>query len=355
MVFPSRFPIRNALRHSLIWLLFILYEAGVAVYLGSSGQFMEFFWFFLFDLGLFYFHAHVLMNGIQGRRTLYYFAPLWLMLELGVYLFGKVEGIRWLRHPGSPLFSGLGHWWVVAAWRGVYIMGLSTGYWFLIKAFEAYRRNHQLLEAQLRLSMERHRLENAFHRSQINAHLLFNSLNFIYSKLQNVSAQAADLVLLLSDSMRFALAPPSRDGLVSLGGEVEQIRRMLEIQRIRFAGRFFCEFCCSLEEIDRERIRIPPLILVNLVENVVKHGQVQDADHPARICLSVEGDRLWFHTFNGLRPHSLPGEGLGLVNTRRRLELMDHGRGELDYHRHEASFSLTLEIVFSDDLLCCRQ
>lgn len=357
MAFPSPFPIRNALLHSLIWLLFILYEAGVAVYLGSSGQLAEFFLFFLVDLGLFYFHAHGLLYWTQARRQRYFFLPFLVVLELGLYLIGKTEGLRWLRSAPMPAFTEFGPWSVVATWRGIYILGLSTGYWFLLKAFQASRRHHRLLEAQYEMSLENNRLENAFLRSQINAHLVFNSLNFVYSKLQKVSRQGAELVLLLSDSMRFALREPSGDGMVSLRGEVEQIRRLIQIQRIRYGGRLWVHFHCTglSSEGEEDQERIPPLLLVNLVENIFKHGQVQDPDHPAQIRLTLSQGLLCFHTYNRLRPHSLPGERLGLLNTKRRLERLMSGRGNIEYFTEDGAFSLTLKIVLENDLLCNRQ
>src|SRR5690606_12226694 len=122
----------------------------------------EFFWFFIFDLSLFYFHAHAVLAWTEVKRKRYAFLPLLLFLEWALYVLLKTEGVQQIRAFGSPFFTLPRELGVLAGWRGMYILGLSTGYWFVLRTFRALRKNNRLLEEQIEINQQRYQYERAF-------------------------------------------------------------------------------------------------------------------------------------------------------------------------------------------------
>jgi LytS/YehU family sensor histidine kinase len=175
-------------------------------------------------------------------------------------------------------------------------------------------------EEQLRLA-ERSLLEAnlTFLKNQINPHFLFNSLNFLYAQVYPHSANAAKGILLLSDTMRYALLEDS-NGKVMLEQEVKHLRNYIELNQLRFNNKLQVEFSV---EGSTHFLLILPLVLITFVENCFKHGELADAAHPLIIRLVVVQNQLTFLTHNKKR-HG-PKEkstGIGLTNTRKRLALI---------------------------------
>lgn len=176
------------------------------------------------------------------------------------------------------------------------------------------------------LREEKTQAELAFLKTQINPHFLYNTLNYIYSLSYPVSEELANVVLKLSQLMRYMLTD-SADGTVDLKKEVEYIHNYISIFKMRFEDRFFVDFGI---DGDPEGKRIAVLILVPFVENAFKHGVVNDPAQPIEIDLKVSGKQLSFTVSNLInqqeKDHST---GIGLPNIRRRLELIYPNRHEL--------------------------
>lgn len=156
---------------------------------------------------------------------------------------------------------------------------------------------------------------------QINPHFLFNCLNFIYTKSVRHNAEVAHAVNLLSEIMRYALEQnDDKEGTVLLTAEMEHLKNVIEINQMRFNHNLQIRFS---EKIDNPNIRIPPLVLITLVENAFKHGDLNDEHNPLDIKIEVAGERLWFYTQNKKKKSVKElSSGIGLVNVRQRLQLV---------------------------------
>jgi hypothetical protein len=307
------------LLHSLVWLGFILYEQ-VTLLLINSPAFGAFFILFnyLFNAGLFYANSLALLPHLYARQR--YGSYVVAMLgTLAAYACLRT-GFALYTHGPTDTYRSL---WFSSVYRGTFFLLVSAGYWFARSTIELeiQKRRH---EHELRLA-ERSLLEAnlAFLKSQINPHFLFNSLNFLYAQVYPHSESAAKGILLLSDTMRYALHEDS-NGKVMLTQEVNHLHNYIELNQLRFNHSLRIDF----EVLGSTHfLLIIPLVLITFVENCFKHGELADAAHPLVIRLTLVQNQLTFLTHNKKR-HG-PKEkstGIGLANTRKRLALTYPGR-----------------------------
>lgn len=121
-------------------------------------------------------------------------------------------------------------------------------------------------------------------RLQINPHLLLNSLNTVYSLAQMKKYDGIQTyVLNLVKYFRYSLR--NTEEYVQLGKEIDFIKCYLEIQRIRYPGRFYALYNID-EELSAEPV--PPLIIENFVENSSKYAW--EEDRPIEIVITVKAD-----------------------------------------------------------------
>lgn len=164
-------------------------------------------------------------------------------------------------------------------------------------------------------------------KAQINPHFLFNSLNSISSLTMSDPEKAQEMLIKLSDFMRYSLSS-SRNEQSTLGNELKNIERYLDIEKIRFGNRLRL-----FSDVDPKffGIQIPNLILQPLFENAIKHG-VHNSTEEILIALQAldTAQGLELHINNNFDPESThpKGEGIGLRNIRNRMALL-YGRNDL--------------------------
>ncbi len=186
---------------------------------------------------------------------------------------------------------------------------------------ELARLNQLELDEKIaaQLSEEKARLEVL--RYQLNPHFLYNSLNSIYGLLFENARGASEMVLRLSDFCRATLTGP-KDDLPTLETEVGALRSYLDVEQVGWGAKLHVEFAIAPEAMSA---RLPPFLLLPLVENAIKYGHrtTRDVLHlkiSARradgvLHLEVANSGTWVAP-NPLRPNST---GIGLENLRQRL------------------------------------
>lgn len=158
---------------------------------------------------------------------------------------------------------------------------------------------------------------------QLQPHFLFNLLNTLAYLIRTNPARARELTLDLSEFLRYTLS--REDEETSLGEELGQLERYVELERARFGTGLRFSVQCSPPEL-RDELHVPPLILQPLVENAIRHG-ARDGEVDVEIVASR--DELGVVTLEVLDDGPGPpdpkrvGErrrGVGLQNVRERLE-----------------------------------
>lgn len=175
----------------------------------------------------------------------------------------------------------------------------------------------------LRLERDNLNLEVNFLRSQLNPHFLFNTLNNIYSLSIRNDALASDLIMHLSEMMRYTLYDSNTEK-VSLHMEAEFLKNYVELESVRYGKNASITFNCDTDQMEERQIA--PLLMFPFVENAFKYSHSTTADKCwINAMLKVNGDQLTFEIANskGELPEGKknPG-GIGLTNTRKRLILL---------------------------------
>lgn len=203
-------------------------------------------------------------------------------------------------------------------------------------------RNSYNKEKQLRLAeRERHLAEMQNLRAQIHPHFFFNTLNSLYSLTLTKSEKAPELVLRLSGLMHYMLYEASAES-IPLEDEIRHLKDFIAVELIRFGDRLECSFQVSGDISGKW---ISPLLLLPLVENAFKHSKTEESTAWVVLVLKVLENRLFFAVENstgGEESGSKPG--IGLMNVKRRLELLYNDRHELTLNREEHIFKAQLNL-----------
>ena len=169
--------------------------------------------------------------------------------------------------------------------------------------------------------------ELAWLKNQINPHFLFNTLNNISSLTQIDPDAAQDAIAQLSDLLRYAMYETNKK-MVPIQGEVEFMRNYISLMKLRCNDKTKVNYQLSIVNYQLE---IAPLLFISLIENAFKHGISSSRPSSINIRLVEEADQLVFTCDNTNYPKDdadRSGSGIGLENTRRRLDLMYAGRYE---------------------------
>lgn len=200
-------------------------------------------------------------------------------------------------------------------------------------------------KARLRqLAKERAEAELAQLRYQISPHFLMNTLNNIHALVDIDAERAKDTIVRLSRLMRYMLHDGSSQ-LVPLASEVSFLSDYVELMRIRYTDAVSIRLSMPDES---DGVSVPPLLFINVVENAFKHGvsYASGSFVDIRLSLSPSRDELSFCCVNSLAP-ALQADGphgIGLANTRKRLDLLCHGRYQLSEIKLDDRYVVSLSI-----------
>ena len=280
------------------------------------------------------FYVTVPLLFYRGHRWLFILATVLLSLGCHVHFF---------LHDVSSLgvFEQNDYYSFVSVSVTLHLLVASAA--FGIRGFIRSREIQAQLQEERRKTAE---AELTWLKNQLNPHFLFNSLNNISSLTQIDPDQAQDAIGQLSDLLRYALYESNKP-LVPLTGEVEFLHNYIAMMRLR---------CSSMTQVDVDlqagctdkTVQIAPLLFIAFVENAFKHGS--SASQPSHISVSLHHDEEGLLKFS-CRNTNLPkpdtdrsGSGVGLENTRRRLELLYHGRYSWQQGIEDNIFCITIEI-----------
>ncbi len=163
--------------------------------------------------------------------------------------------------------------------------------------------------------------ELKFLKSQINPHFLFNSLNNLYALTLSKSDSAPEVVLRLSNILRYILYESS-EGQVSIAKEMQHVNDYVAIERLRLGD--VVKIDVDIDEDLKEEM-VEPMLFLTLVENAFKHSeQVLPEKRYIRIHAKGLTDGFRFLIENSFNPSKKSEEmgGIGLVNIKKRLNLI---------------------------------
>lgn len=293
-----------------------------------------------FYLTLNFFHRYFV-----DRKNFFYFLRLGVFagILLAAYFFSKIlwlptssgENVQVRENPGMIVFS-------VTIFTLIQL-GISFLIAYLVYLRDEKKRQKVLEEQKMQLEVEKSSANLNFLKAQINPHFLHNTLNFLYAKSLPYSPELSEGILTLSDIMRYALSEGNaKDGKAPLKDEIEHVWNVIKINQLRFSNKLNVNF--NVTGVT-EGITIIPFVLITIVENAFKHGDLKDQGHPIEVSLEVKGKRLRFWCTNKKKtgPKEL-STGVGLDNIRKRLDLA-YGNNYSFNIRNEAEFYSTELII----------
>lgn len=179
-------------------------------------------------------------------------------------------------------------------------------------------------------------------KSQINPHFFFNTLNNLYGLTVEKSDKAPEVVLKISDMMRYTIYEGQKDK-VPLEDELEYLSTYIELHKIRYQKKVDIKFT---HYIQGEGFQITPLLFVILLENAIKHGIESMTENAyAHLSLIAGNNKVVFAIENNYDPNEQkePG-GIGLKNLERRLELLYPEKYHLLVANEDEVYKVQLEI-----------
>lgn len=205
------------------------------------------------------------------------------------------------------------------------------------------RTNDRLRETE----REKIQTELSYLKAQINPHFLFNTLNSIYSLAIEQSAHTPDAIIELSAFLRY-ITKETQEERVSLAKELEYIGHYIALQKLRLDDTVQLSFTTTGSTHGRH---IAPLILISFIENAFKYGVNPQEDSVITIAISIREDELHCRVFNK-KVHvtsslQTAGSGIGLTNTKARLNLLYPNRHRLLISDKPDDFTVDLFLTLS--------
>ena len=305
--------------------------------------------------GLFYLNSEKLMPELLGKkRVVLYGVSVLIFLLLyqlvnfwvdhwSIFDVEVREILRRRRLPGPPPefpslnLRRLGRF-LVTSLPAIAVLFVSSIYYFSRERRAREQREMQLQNQRLEAEMQ-------FLRSQINPHFLFNALNNIYSLTQTASPKAPEMLLRLSELLRYVLYD-SAGQVVQVGQEVTYIRSFIALQLLKDQN--ITQVSFETRGLNQSRDLVP-LLLLPFVENAFKHSKIEtDPQGFIQIELKDKGPELIFRCSNS-KP-KIPDVkdatgGVGLANVKRRLELRYPQQHQLHIEATATVFSIELKLM----------
>ena len=333
--------------HATCWIIFCVYEILLAgIITKNFSPFIHYLLFYSINIILFYFHAHFLFNYTPSFKTNLWRVPLVVILEVGFYIFAY-QLISYLlnkflhNQPNMKFMNSLYIWG--AGYRAVYFLLYSTGYYLLI-TYITKRENElkKILENE-QLKNQVLKIEQDFLRAKINPHLLYNTLSFIKYAAKKRPLEADEAVNRLAAIMNFALDDNTET--ILLTKEIEQVENIIGLNQLRFNHTLNVELIINLDNLE---VKLIPLILLTLVENVFKHGNLMDAENPALIKIECTADHLQIITRNlVIEKPIFESHNTGIKNIQLRLEQYYKGKYDFKFEKIDQTYYVDLKIDLS--------
>ncbi len=290
--------------------------------LKSSGQFLFFF------LLIFYVNYFILIERLIFQKKVVIFVLINLVLIALCSLLNSIFRVDFpVPHHDSPF----GHFMkeqmarpnrlmIVIKMSSPFVLPVVmsvaikiTQHWFKTETAKKEAENKNLESELLHL------------RYQVQPHFFFNSLNTIYSLIENSPKKAQEGVHSLSKLMRYLLYETGNSN-VELSQEISFLIKYIELMQLRLTDKTKVTYDFPKAQITRS---VPPLLFVPLLENAYKHGISATRQSFIFFEMKILGNKIYFLTENSNFPKTdldKSGSGIGLDNLKKRLNLLykDH-------------------------------
>ncbi|MEO5948658.1 MAG: histidine kinase [Chitinophagaceae bacterium] len=218
-------------------------------------------------------------------------------------------------------------------------------HFFLVIAGAAVKLMFDYGKLQQRMAetaKEKAEAELNFLKSQINPHFVFNSLNSVYFLINKDNADARGALHKFSEMLRYQLYEMNGEK-IPIEKEIHYLKDYTDLQQLRKDEKYNVEFHCASEV---KNFMIEPLLLIPFVENAFKHiSHYYDKLNTVKLNMSRNNGTFNFIIENSTEPIKVSAlGGIGLVNVKRRLELLYPGKHKLEINEVDDKFIVDLKL-----------
>ena len=288
---------------------------------------------------IFLINNYILAPFLLLRQRYMWYIVLLILVDVAV--FGNAELLSPENGIGQLSLNQLRLYWSMLL--GIVIAGINSMIKLYYRAIVTTQRMAMLEKEAVESQME-------YLKHQINPHFLMNTLNNIHAMIDFDTEMAKKSVVELSHMLRHVLYDSSEKH-TTLDKEVEFIDSYIKLMRIRYIDEVNIEFNTPDIVLCR-KIKLPPLLLIVLVENAFKHGISYDANSYVKIDIMAFDDELTCIVANSRHEASNSNtehSGIGLSNITRRLEMLFGKRYTLTIDDSDAKrYSVELVIPITD-------
>lgn len=324
--------------HAIFWIVFFLFLVVISPPQPLASNLLDKFINVLFYgmivyVNIFYLFPKFMNTDKIGTYLLLLFASVLIITPIKTFTFYGVRGI-------STDITVFMEKHISNYFLSIFFMACASSIYKIINDWAQQRRERVDLQRQTLRS------ELNFLRSQINPHFLFNTLNSLYALTLKKSDKAPEIVLRLSEMMRYMLYE-CNERYVPLEKEINYITNYLELEKIRHKGKCDIDFE-MIGVVGRQKIA--PLLFIPFIENSFKHGlNSQIIDGYVDIILNIKDDSVTMNIKNSKgqakpkAPSKISG-GVGLVNVKRRLNLLYPEQYNLDITQTPNQYEVNIDI-----------
>ena len=301
--------------------------------------------FILFYFNYFILAPKLLVNKGKGNyQTLIYVGIVSVIIFVGAYIQSEIvpkpqiQGMHTL--PNHDIFKEKGISFRIFPFVMIMVLHISVS--SLLRMYSSF---NELRQKQSETETEKKTAELNLLKAQLNPHFFFNSLNTIYSLSIKQSACTPEAVLNLSNLMRYMLYETNKDK-VRLEDEIEYIESYIELQKLRLPknNKIFLDIYGSTKGI-----LIPPLLFISFIENAFKHGISPNKVNVISIDFAILKGEMRFVITNGIFRKDSDTKGMGIENTRKRMELYFPEKHKLDIYEEDEKFKVELTIYLDEN------
>jgi hypothetical protein len=199
-------------------------------------------------------------------------------------------------------------------------------------------------------AMEKEKTKNEldFLKAQFNPHFLFNSINSIYGNIDKGNPTARNMLLTFSEMLRYQLYECNTDR-ISIDKEISYVKNYVALQQTRREDNLVVQL--NIDD-DLKGFTIAPLMFIAFIENAFKYvSHYEHQLNEVKIYLAKNNDNLVLKVFNTKENYnghrSMDHTGIGIVNVKRRLELLYPGKHQLIINPQDAFHEVTLNLQLS--------
>lgn len=266
--------------------------------------------------------------AMSALITMYFLTPIKSFLLPNDYIIRPM--------PQKQIDNAKFHLALIAGLRGSITIGGMAAAIKLMK--------HWYMKEKLALALRKENVESQLQllKAQVHPHFLFNTLNNIYSTTQNTAPAASEMILGLSDILRYMLYECDKP-LVPLSQELKMIDEYMNLEKIRYGNKL--ELHIDIPD-DTKGLMIAPLILLPFVENCFKHGTSHMLHQPwINLTITLNENEMTMKLMNSKTASlSSKGKGIGIANVQQRLALSYADKHSLTIKEEDDVYIVNLKL-----------